>query len=250
MQPLSVVIIAKNEAHIIGRTLQSIQQLTDNIIVCDTGSTDATIPIAQLNGAKVIEHKWEGYGETKNLANEYAAYDWILQLDADEVPDQILLTSLHQLDLKDESIVYAVIRKNYYAGRHLRYGQWQNDKCMRLFNRKVAQWSKDLVHEKLLYSDSVKTVLLKGFIYHYTYETTEEHFEKIKKYSLLGASTLYAQKKKPSFIKQYISPVAGFIINYFLKLGFLDGYYGFKVAWLNSYCTYVKYKKLRNLYKR
>ena len=85
MQPISVVIITKNAAHLLAATLQSVKQLTDNIIVCDTGSNDATIPIAKKNGAKVLEEKWRGHGLTKNIANEQADYDWILQIDADEI---------------------------------------------------------------------------------------------------------------------------------------------------------------------
>jgi glycosyltransferase involved in cell wall biosynthesis len=249
MQPVSVVVIAKNEAHVIGRTLQSIQQLTDNIIVCDTGSTDATIPIAQLNGARIIELGWEGYGVTKNLANEYAEYDWILQLDADEVPDEALLASLLNLQLHDEQVIYGVTRKNYYAGRYLQYGQWRNDQCIRLFNRKNASWSDDAVHEKLV-SNNAKTILLNGFIHHYTYETVQEHIEKIEEYTTLDAAKMKRNGKKCSWLKMTFAPLIVFITNYFFKLGFMDGYYGFIAAKLSSRHTALKYQKLRALYRK
>ena len=87
MQPISVVIITKNAAHLLAPTLQSVKSLTDDIVVCDTGSNDATIPVAVKNGASVIEEKWRGHGLTKNIANEQAVYDWILQIDADEIVD-------------------------------------------------------------------------------------------------------------------------------------------------------------------
>ena len=68
MQPVSVVIITRNAAHLLAATLQSVQQLTDDILICDTGSNDATIPVAKKNGASVIEEEWKGHGPTKNIA--------------------------------------------------------------------------------------------------------------------------------------------------------------------------------------
>lgn len=250
MQPLSVVIIAKNEAHVIAQTLQSIQTLTDDIIVCDTGSTDATIPISKKNKASVIELNWKGYGATKNEANDRAAYDWILQLDADEVVDAELLQSLAELTLEDKHTVYCSGLKNYYAGRYLRYGSWRNVQRVRLFNKQVAHWSTDEVHEQLILAETVQKKFLKGFIHHYTYQSVEEHERKIEDYTTLDAQKMYNRGIKPGFIKLYLGPKFTFIKNYFFRLGFLDGYYGFIAARLSGKHSYLKYKKLKDLYRQ
>jgi glycosyltransferase involved in cell wall biosynthesis len=249
MQPISVVIIAKNEAHILAKTLQGIQSLTDDIIVCDTGSTDATIPVAKKNKASVIELSWRGYGATKNEANDRAAYDWILQLDADEVVDAELLQTLTGLTLNDERTVYYAAFKNYYAGRHLRFGSWGTIKRIRLFNKQTAKWSTDEVHEKLVFDDGVQKQYLKGFIHHYTYHSVDEHVAKIEDYTSLDAQKMYQRGIKPGLIKLYIAPKFTFIKNYIFRLGFLDGYYGFIAAKLSSRHSYLKYKKLKNLYR-
>src|SRR5690349_7242978 len=120
MQPISVVIITKNAAHLLAPTLQSVKSLTDDIVVCDTGSNDATIPVAVKNGASVIEEKWRGHGLTKNIANEQAVYDWILQLDADEIVDAELLETLLNLDLSNEKEVFTVRRKNFFKDKLIR----------------------------------------------------------------------------------------------------------------------------------
>jgi glycosyltransferase involved in cell wall biosynthesis len=250
MQPISVVIIAKNEAHILAQTLQSIQTLTDDIIVCDTGSTDATIPVAKKNKASVIELSWRGYGATKNDANDRAAYDWILQLDADEVADAELLQSLTGLTLQDERTVYYAVLKNYYAGRYLRFGNWGNIQRIRLFNKQTAHWSTDDVHEKLIFDDTVQKQYLKGFIHHYTYHSIDEHERKIEEYTSLDAEKMFKRGIKPGFIKLYLAPKFTFLKNYVFRLGFLDGYYGLIAARLSSRHSYLKYKKLKDLYRQ
>lgn len=113
--PLSVVIITKNEAHIIGTTLQSLQGITDDIIVVDSGSTDNTIEICKNFGASIIATTWDGYGQNKNKGIDVAKYNWILNLDADEAVDEQLKAAITQLELKDEHTVYNFKFKNFFA---------------------------------------------------------------------------------------------------------------------------------------
>jgi glycosyltransferase involved in cell wall biosynthesis len=87
MIPVSVVIITKNEAHIIGETIQSVAKFSDDIIIVDSGSTDGTQQVVQSSRATLIETNWEGFGPTKNKGIDKAKYDWILSIDADEQPD-------------------------------------------------------------------------------------------------------------------------------------------------------------------
>lgn len=248
MQPISVVIIVKNEAHIIAKTIAAVQPLTDDVVICDTGSTDDTMAVAQAAGARVIQEQWKGFGPTKNKANTHATYDWILQIDADEVPHASLITSLQVLQLDDPLVKYRVVLKNYYCGKYLRFGNFKDIQRVRLFNRTQVKWNEDDVHEALISKEPVTEVLLPGFIQHYTYTTIDEHLQKIENYTSLSATLLFKQKKKASFVKLFLSPAVSFSVNYFIKLGFLDGYYGFKAAWLSAYHSHLKYKKLRELY--
>ncbi len=247
MQPVSVVIIARNEAHIIAQTLQAVKLLTDDIIVCDTGSNDATIPIAKKNGADVIEEEWRGYGATKNIANEHAVYDWILQLDADEVADEELIQSILALDLEDEKQIFTVHRKYFFKNKLIRFGEWRNENSIRLFNRKQAAWNADSIHEKLSFGKDCTVKKLKGAILHKTVQSAEQYEQKIKNYGIKSGEKYFQQGIKGAWYKQYLSPIVSFIKNYFFKFGFLDGREGFVIASLRAGYTRIKYKTLYQL---
>lgn len=247
MQPISVVIIAKNEEHIIAETIQSVLLLTDDVVVCDTGSTDDTIKVAQNAGAKIINENWQGYGITKNNANQKAKYNWILQLDADEIVDEQLLQSFFNLDLNNPKILYRVKFQNYIGNKGIKYGEWGTNKRVRLFNKDFVKWTNDAVHESLIYDSSFTFTTLKGKVHHKTMINLKEFETKMEVYGKLRGEKYFEIGKKGAFLKRYFSPIASFIINYFLKLGFLDGKAGFDIARLNMRYTYIKYHTLYTL---
>src|SRR5258705_11844245 len=140
MQPFSIVIICKNEGDIIAHTLQSLQGLSDDIIVYDNGSTDGTAAIIQQYNIRFHQGTWEGFGKTKNKANALAKYDWILSLDADEAIDEELKQNLLQQNLADGRKVFEFKFKNFLGSKWLRFGEWGYDKHIRLFNRMKVKW--------------------------------------------------------------------------------------------------------------
>src|SRR5829696_10006564 len=126
--PISIVIVCKNEAGVIANTLRSVRGLSDDIVVFDNGSDDGTIDIIKQFPVTLHIGKWEGFGITKQKATLLARNDWILSLDADEVPDEELIQELRQVTLENEKEVYSVRRKNFLGKHHLRYGEWGNDR--------------------------------------------------------------------------------------------------------------------------
>ncbi len=83
---ISLCMIVKDEEQMLPRCLEAVRPAVDEIIVVDTGSTDATIEIARSFGARVIEHPWTGsFAEPRNVSFDAATSDWIIYLDADEV---------------------------------------------------------------------------------------------------------------------------------------------------------------------
>lgn len=250
MQPISVVIITKNAAHLLAPTLQSVKLLTDSVIVCDTGSTDATIPIAIKNGAKILEEKWRGHGLTKNIANEQADYDWILQIDADEIVDERLLEALLQLDLTNEKVVYTVKRKNFFAEKLIRFGQWRHDEPYRLFNRNQAIWNEDAVHEKLMMEPGYEIIKLEGALLHKTVQTAEQYKEKMNEYAQKSGEQYFRKGVKGAFYKSMLSPIFNFLHNYIVRLGFLDGKEGLIIALTNAAYTKSKYKIVQRLQRQ
>jgi len=247
MQRISVVIVCKDEEEEIGRTLQSLQGLTDDIVVLDNGSTDNTKTIVRASGARLIEESWEGFGKTKNKATRFAKYDWILNLDADEAIDEELKNSLLTLDLQNENDVFEIRFKNFFGDTYLRFGEWGGDKHIRLFNRKKVNWNEAVVHERLILPPAIKRKKVKGFVLHRTVKNEVDLAAKMLKYGLLNAEK-YAREGKPSsWIMIYFGPAFSFLKYYVFKLGFLDGYAGFICAKLSSYYTHIKYARLLEL---
>jgi glycosyltransferase involved in cell wall biosynthesis len=247
MQSLSVVIICKNEVDIIGKTLQSLEGLCDDIIVYDNGSTDGTQEATKLNNVKLLEGDFEGFGKTKNKAVALAKYDWILSLDADEAIDEELKQSLLQWQPQNETTVYGIAFKNFFENKHLKYGEWGRDYHVRLFNRKKIMWDEAPVHENLVLPDGTDIKKIKGFILHRTMRDVNDFRKKMQRYAMLGAEKYYRQGKKATWLKLHLSSFFTFVNYYFFKLGFLDGREGYIIARMTARYTYMKYARLREL---
>jgi glycosyltransferase involved in cell wall biosynthesis len=250
MQKLSIVIVCKNGAKVIEETIKSFSGLTDDILVYDNGSTDGTQEIVKRTETKLFEGSWEGFGKTKNKANALAKYDWILSLDADEAIDDELKKSLLDLDLSDESKVYDLRFKNFLGNKWLRFGEWGDDKHIRLFNRQKIKWNDAEIHESLILPAETKIILLKGNVLHKTATDIHEYKHKMIKYAELNAEKYFRQGKRSNSIKMFFSAIFSFIKNYFFKLGFLDGVTGYHCALINAQYTFQKYDLLKKLDQR
>jgi glycosyltransferase involved in cell wall biosynthesis len=249
MQKISVVIICKDEEEEIGRTLQSLGGLTDDIVVLDNGSTDNTKNIVRDLGARLVEESWEGFGKTKNKATRFAKYDWILNLDADESIDAELKNSLLNLPLQNADEVFEIKFKNFFGDTYLRFGEWGRDRHIRLFNREKVNWNEAIVHEGLIFPPGVRIEKLKGFVLHYTVKNRAELAGKMLRYGLLNAEKYAREGKTSSWLRIYLAPVFTFLKYYIFRLGFLDGRAGFICATMSSYYTHVKYARLLELNK-
>src|SRR5688572_8770023 len=124
MPALSVVIITLNEERNIGRCLQSVKGLADEVLVVDSFSTDRTADICRANGARFIERKWEGYSASKNFAASQAAHNWILSLDADEALSGELYASILKWKAGDTPSFGAFNRLTCYCGYWVRHCGW------------------------------------------------------------------------------------------------------------------------------
>jgi len=248
MSSISAVIITYNESANIARCISSLKNVVDEITVSDSNSTDDTKNIAEQLGAKVFVRAFEGYGATKNFANNQATNNWIFSIDADEelnknLADYILSIKPHL----NETTVYECQRLNNYCGTWIKHGGWYPDKKVRLFNKQHVKWDLAEVHETLEIPAHYNKKLLNGKLLHYSYTSVAGHLSKIEKYSTRGAEEAFKKGKKSSWVKLYLSPAFRFIRDYIFKLGFLDGKYGFIIAKLTAKEVYLKYKKLKML---
>jgi len=244
----SVVIVCKNEAAAIGPVLQSVQHLTDDVVVYDNGSTDNTIEVVSaFANVKLHQGPWLGFGKTKQAATALAKYNWVLSLDADEALDQTLQQQLAQISFTDSKTVYKLAYKNFLGNIHVKWGEWGFDKHIRLFNRQVVTWNEAPVHEELVLPPDAQIKTLKGHVLHRTMKDTVEYSHKVVRYALLNADKYYAKGKKSTWVKRVVSPKFAFVKYYLFMLGFLDGWAGLVCARMTAFYTFLKYTRLYEL---
>lgn len=247
MSKFSIVIVAKDSADKIGRLLDSLQGLSDDVIVCDTGSSDDTIAISERAGATVHCIPWEGYGKSKNKAIGFARHDWILSLDSDEKIDPVLYAQLQQWQPADERTVHQVLWKNFFAGQWIRYSDWGRSWKNRLFHKHTVHWDDAIAHEDVTSDQPLQFVQFNGYLEHYTFKDIREYASKMVHSAMITAQKYHQKGKKANWFKLLFAPVFSFFKTYFLKLGFLDGYKGWVIAITTSYYTFIKYARLYEL---
>jgi len=239
---LSVIIITMNEAINIRACLQSVAW-ADEIIVVDSGSSDATLEICREFTKKIlINKKWMGFGHQKNLALQQATCDWVLSLDADERITPALQQVIKKVISAPDADAYSIPRQAYFLGKAMRHGGWWPDYVVRLFKRNAGEFSNVLVHETVCVRGVVKK--LKEPILHYSYISLEQLLDKINAYSTAGAAQAQSKNKRGSLAKALGKGCWAFFRAYCLRAGFLDGSAGLIAAIFKAEETYYRYLKL------
>ena len=239
---LSAVILTLNEEKNIANAINSLQNVADEILVLDSGSSDKTASIATEKGAKVVAIEWKGWVAARNFAHEIVSHEFILFLDADER----LTTELEQVIIKEKSLgfpnlVYSLSRLNFLGKKAIKHGAWFPDEKIRLYKLGTVTWKGGEVHE---WADSgtIKSTTLSGTLLHYSYMDTSELYHKTQKYARLASLSLVNKNKFLLLLKLIVSPISRFIRDYFLKLGILDGAAGLIIAKESSREVFLKYK--------
>ncbi|NIM91861.1 MAG: glycosyltransferase [Candidatus Aminicenantes bacterium] len=246
---ISVVIITFNEEDRLEDALKSVAKLADEVIVVDRFSTDKTLDIAKKYTKQVFQREWTNFSDQKNFANDKASLAWILSLDADErVSPELLEEILRIKESEPECAGFSIPRRVYYLGKWIRHSGWYPDRKIRLFRKEEARWEGEYIHEKLVIEGKIER--LKGSIHHFTYRNIADHLERINNFSKLGAQKLYIQKKKARWFHLIFLPFFRFIRSFFFRLGFLDGFVGLVISVLNGYAVFIRYAKLREIWKK
>lgn len=246
---LSVVVITFNEEKNIGRCLESVKGIADEIIVLDSGSTDQTKEIAcSYNQVKFYTHPFDGHIQQKNRAKNLATHDWVLSLDADEAIDKTLKQSILEIKGKWDKEGYYMNRLTNYCGHWVKYSNWYPDRKLRLWNKNKGEWRGINPHDKFeMFEGDKVTGYLKGDILHYSYYTLEDHYKQVEYFTTIASRAYFEKGIKAHSWNTIVNPVAKFIDHYLIHLGFLDGKAGWHIARISAYATYLKYKKLRAL---
>jgi len=243
---ISGVIITYNEERNIRECILSMSEVVDEIVVVDSYSTDTTPEICRELKVRFLQNRFDGHIEQKNFAMSQATYDHILSLDADErVSDgmkKIILDAKHNWQYDG----YSFNRLNNYCGHWLRYS-WYPDRKLRLWDRTRGKWGGTNPHDRVIIP-SGNIIKVNGDILHFAYQNLEEHFEQVKKFAIIAAHAKFEKGKKAYFfLHVIINPWYKFFRKYILRLGFLDGYYGFVFSGLTAYLNFMKYLRLWEL---
>lgn len=241
---LSVVIVAKNEEDRIERALKSVSDLASEIILVDSGSTDKTVEIAKKYGAKVFFREWKNYGDQVDYAIKLVSQPWLFVLDADEEVSPQLKKSIQEAIKNPTADCYMVNRRTYYLGKFLNYS-WYPEWRLRLFKNGKVEYERK-VHAKPICKGSIGK--LKGDLYHYSFRSLKEQFDKTVRFAQQSADLMYSQGKKFHTYNLILNPIAYFIKFYFIKRGFLDGTRGLIIALSGSMYAFMKYAFLYEKY--
>jgi len=244
--PISVCIVAGNEAARIRRTLESLRGWVAEIVLAvDNVVVDGTDTIAAEYGAKVCSQPWQGHGRHRNFASTQAAQPWLLAIDADEVVTPELRDEIIRLFEQNKfnppCAAYSFPRCTFYNGRWIRHGDWYPDRKARLWKRQEARWGDTDLHESLIVNGV--TGKLKNELLHYSMESLDHHLRKAIKHSEIYRRN-HAQRSV-GFGELWFRPWWRFVRGYFLRRGFLDGWQGYAVARLASLEVFLRYAKIR-----
>lgn len=245
MIKLSAVIITLNEEKNIGRCLDSLKGVADEIIVVDSLSTDKTREICEKYDVRFIEQKFLGYIEQKNFALKLSTHEYVLSLDADEALDNKLKNEIVKLKLDFAMDGYKFNRLTGYNGFWVRHCGWYPDTKIRLVKKEKAHWAGTNPHDSLIVNGSVGKI--EGDLLHYSYDSISAHVLQTNKFSTIEAQALFRQGKRSTLFKIVSRPPYQFFKDYFLRKGFLDGHYGFIICFINSLYVLLKYSKMMDM---
>lgn len=242
---LSVIIITFNEERNIGRCIDSVLSVADEVVVVDSFSTDRTEEIVRSYNCRYVAQKWLGYSEQKNFANSLASHPYILSIDADESLSEQLLSSIATQKEKGFVGAYSFNRLTNYCGTWVHHSSWYPDTKVRIFRTQDAVWEGE-IHEKLTLK-TTKITHLEGDLLHYSFYTRADHLRQIDKFSTISAKTMKAHGVGGATFKRWYKALARFIKIYLVHRGFFDGKAGFDIARFSAYAVYLKYSKLNKL---
>lgn len=243
--PVSICIISGPEARRIGRALESVAGWAAEIIlVLNQDVADGTDEIATQHGARVFREPWKGFAGQKNSAAEKATQPWLLNLDADEVVTPELAAEI-AATIGSPSISHAAYdfpRCTFYCGRWIRHGDWYPDHVLRLWRNGSARWAGEEPHARLVVNGTIGR--LESDLHHFTNDNIAAHIRKIIPYSDDFVRARAGKVLSPGFAGLAFRPFWRFFRAYFLRLGFLDGWQGYYIAWVSAFSVVTKYARL------
>jgi len=242
---VSAVLITKNEARHLKECLASLSFCSE-IVVVDSGSSDATVAIAKQHNAKVVSREWTNFTEQRNYAASLAENRWVLSIDADERVTPALADEIREaVGAPRGRTAFLIPRKTFHLGRWIFHGGWYPNHLVRLFDKTQGAWAGGDLHEYWKTNGPQGT--LTEPLLHYSFADLADQVSRNNRYSSLGATVLKKQGRPFSFLKMIGKTVTKFFETYIFKRGFLDGLPGLIISVSAAYSVFLKWAKLWEL---
>lgn len=242
---ISIIILTKNEENNIIDCLETVAWC-DEIVVIDDFSTDRTLQVIKNFNprVKIFQHELlKDFSAQRNFGLSKAKGEWILFIDADErLSNGLKGEIMDYLSSEDKNYAgFYVQRKDFFGKKELKHGEVSNIKLLRFAKKDAGVWE-GKVHETWEIKGSLSNFSMP--LYHYPHQSIGEFLKEINFYTDLRAKELFARREKEGSLKIILYPLLKFKINYFLKLGFLDGIEGLIFAIMMSFHSFLVRGKL------
>jgi glycosyltransferase involved in cell wall biosynthesis len=246
--PITVSMISGAEAPRISRALQSVTGWTSEIVVVlNADVKDGTEAVARQFGARIFPEPWKGYVGQKASAAAKATQEWVLGLDADEVVSPEMRAELEGLfgqKAGERSFAAGSFpRLTMFCGRWIRHGDWYPDRTIRLWRKDLAEWGGVDPHARLLVRGEIRK--MRGQLLHYNAESIDRQIGKIAGFSSDFVRHFQSTGRRATWLHLVVRPTWRFARSYFFRLGFLDGWQGYYIAWMTAFQTATRYAKVR-----
>ncbi len=253
--PISVFIIAKNEADRIVSVINAVKKFADEILVIDSGSQDETVSASIAAGAKVMFNEWKGYGQQKIFGENQCRNKWILNIDADEEVSPELSSEIHQIFSQNLPQNYCgfrikIVNKFRFEKNPHKFAYYYNQ--LRLYNKDFAGFKNSAVHDSVeIKKDNQKKEIgqLQNIIYHQSFRSFTHWIEKINSYSQMQAQDSFVKGKCPSFAKILLTPIIAFLKAFLIRRYFIYGFDGIIYSYLFAFSRFAKTIKTREIFK-
>ncbi|MCA0422587.1 MAG: glycosyltransferase family 2 protein [Proteobacteria bacterium] len=240
---LSVFVITRNEADRLPRTLAAVVGLSDDIVVVDSGSTDATCAIAEQFGARVIHNEWPGYGPQKRFAEEQCRHTWLLNIDADEVIPPDLAREIRAAIASDAADAYEIRIAEIFPSEERPHPWAYALAPVRLYRKDKGRYSPSPVHDRVDLIPGARVARLKGTIHHFSVRSIGDQIAKLNAYTDQQVRDLANRGKHIPAWRLFVEFPAAFLKAYILRRHFVRGYYGVITAANHAFYRWLRVAK-------
>jgi glycosyltransferase involved in cell wall biosynthesis len=248
--PISVFIIARDEADRIPLAIASVRDWADEVHVIDSGSQDDTVKVSADLGATTHFRAWTGYGEQKVYGEGLCRNDWLLNIDADEEISPALRDEIVALFDRGEPacVAYTLPILPLYNFQERAHPWTAHHHPVRLYRKSHAGFSDSPVHDTVIVrSGSVGH--LRGMVNHRSFRSLTHHVDKVNFYSSAQAEDRYTKGRNPSLLLLLLTPPLAFLKSYVMRREFVNGTDGIVVSYMYAFQRFIRLAKTRERFQ-